>query len=73
MKIRADPGAKMAVLTEGLIMAIDTVIWVLLGRYPMLAIPNAQVGRRDTFFVVAFAAFFDRHVLVFIVRLHGRH
>jgi hypothetical protein len=73
MEIGADFSAKMAVLAESLIMASNTVIGLLLRRYPMLGIPETQVGGRRAFGLVALVAFLDREVPVFRMRFDGRH
>ncbi len=60
VEIGADPPAKMAVLAKGLIMTINAVAGILLGRYPMLGIPKTQMIGYHPLALVALIALFDR-------------
>lgn len=73
MQIRANPSTKMAVLAEGLVMAVHTVVRVLLGGQPVLGIPEAQMAGRHPFGLVALVTLLDREVLVVPMGLDGRH
>ena len=73
MKIGADPPTEMAVLTEGLFMTVNAVVGILLGGYPMLVIPEAEVIWWHPFALVALVAFLDGYVPVLLMGLDGRH
>jgi hypothetical protein len=73
MEIGVDPPTKMAVLAEGLVMAVNAVVGVLLGGYPMLGIPETQMRGGHPFRLVTLVAFFNRQILVILVRLNSRH
>jgi hypothetical protein len=60
MEIGADPPAKMAILTKGLIMTGNAVVGILLGRYPMLGIPETQMIGCHPLAPVALVALLDR-------------
>jgi len=59
MQIRANAAAKMAVLAEGLVMAVNAVVGVLLSGYAMLGIPKAEMGGGHPFGLVALVALLD--------------
>lgn len=73
MKIGANPATEMAILAKGLIMTIDAVVGILLGRYPMLGIPEAKMIGCHPLALVALVAFLDGQVPVFLMGLDCRH
>jgi hypothetical protein len=56
MQVRADASAKMAVLTKGLVVAVNAVIGMLLGGYPVLGIPETEMIGRHALALVALIA-----------------
>jgi hypothetical protein len=50
----------MAILAEGLIMAVNAVVRIPLSRYPMLGIPETQMIRGRSLALMALVAFLDR-------------
>ncbi|NIS60989.1 MAG: hypothetical protein GTO13_09895 [Proteobacteria bacterium] len=60
VEIGADPPAKMAVLAKGLIMTVNAVVGIFLGRYPMLGIPKTEMIGCHPLAPVALIALLDR-------------
>jgi len=59
VKIGTDPPTEMTVLTKGLIMTVNAVVGILLGGYPMLGIPEAEMSWCHPLSLVTLIAFLD--------------